>query len=208
MLFERAWELRRRGSEARREHLKNELQRIESDVGRLIDRIVETSAPTVAAALEKRVRDLEERKLIVGEQIANCGRPVRSFEESVRTPLNFLANPWLLWNSGELTQRRALLKLAFQERPRYARNEGFRTPNLALPFKLLEGFAMPELVMASQPGQSSNPEGTDSEQETLSPETAEDLFSVLEHWDSELKRLQPEKPLAKAPATQKGGSAP
>ncbi|GMV84114.1 MAG: hypothetical protein AMXMBFR7_52980 [Planctomycetota bacterium] len=151
-LFERAWHFRRLGSENRKQALGDELRRIESDVARLIDRIVGSNAPTVAAALERRVQELEGRKVLVAEQMANCGRPVRSFEESLRTALNFLARPWQLWSSGDLSHQRALLKLAFQEKPRYARDGGFRTPNLALPFKLLAQFSAPDLVMASPRG--------------------------------------------------------
>jgi hypothetical protein len=71
-------------------------------VEQLLDRIVETGAPTVIAAYEKRIRKLEERKIVIGEQMEKSGRPVRSFEETVRTALEFLATPCLIWNSEPL----------------------------------------------------------------------------------------------------------
>jgi len=51
--------------------------------------------------------------------------------------LNFLANPWNLWASERLEHKKAVLKLAFVDRLAYVRNEGFRTPDLALPLKVL-----------------------------------------------------------------------
>jgi site-specific DNA recombinase len=39
-----------------------------------------------------------------------------------------------------LEHKKAVLKLAFADRLAYVRNEGFRTPNLALPFKVLADF--------------------------------------------------------------------
>ena len=41
-----------------------------------------------------------------------------------------------------------MLKLAFVNRPAYVRNEGFRTVELALPFKGLESFRNPKMQMA------------------------------------------------------------
>jgi site-specific DNA recombinase len=38
--------------------------------------------------------------------------------------LTFLANPWKLWESGNINLRRAVLKLAFAERIQYCRIQG------------------------------------------------------------------------------------
>ena len=65
---------------------------------------------------------------------------MRSFDETVRTTLDFLSNPWKLWASGRLEDRRAVLKLAFADRLVYSRNEGVRTANTTLPFKVLGVF--------------------------------------------------------------------
>jgi len=54
--------------------------------------------------------------------------------------LQFLANPWKLWDSGNITLRRILLRLAFVDRFTYHRIEGARTPELAIPFKALSVF--------------------------------------------------------------------
>ncbi|HUE84502.1 MAG TPA: hypothetical protein VMO26_00340 [Vicinamibacterales bacterium] len=49
-----------------------------------------------------------------------------------------------------------MLKLAFADRLTYARNEGFRTPDLALPFKVLADLKSPKSMMARPEGQTSN----------------------------------------------------
>ena len=48
--------------------------------------------------------------------------------------------------------KRAVLKLAFKERLTYARNEGFRTPNIALPFRALADFSGEKVAMALPTG--------------------------------------------------------
>ncbi len=109
-------------------------------------------AAKIRLAYETRIHKLEEQKIIVSEKIANCGRPVRGFEETLRTSLNFLGNPLKLWVSERLEDKRAVLKLAFADKLAYVRKEGFRTPNLTLPFKALASFKMGEIEMARSKG--------------------------------------------------------
>jgi site-specific DNA recombinase len=99
-------------------------------------RILDTSVPAVVGAYEERVRKLENDKLLIQEELAFAGRPVSTFDTTLRTALAFLANPWRLWSSERLVDRRAVLKLTFAERLRYKRNEGSRTPDLSLPLRV------------------------------------------------------------------------
>jgi site-specific DNA recombinase len=113
----------------------------------LLDRIVEAKTQLVAHALEERVEKLTKEKLALGENIASGGQPLRSFDQSLRTALTFLSNPWKLWSFDRIECKRTVLKLAFADNLHYARNEGFRTPNLALPFMALADFSSPERRM-------------------------------------------------------------
>ena len=91
---------------------------------------------------------LEEQKIVLSEKVANCGRPLRGFDETLRTSLDFLASPWNLWASERLEDKRAVLKLTFADRLAYVRNEDFRTPNLSLPFKVLADLSADKSKMA------------------------------------------------------------
>ena len=51
--------------------------------------------------IENRIRELESQRIIVSEQVAQAGRPIRSFDDTVRTALKFLASPWKLWKVFE-----------------------------------------------------------------------------------------------------------
>ena len=59
-----------------------------------------TANKRAITAHENRIRRLEERKIEINERIANCGRPLRSFDETLRTSLEFLVNPWNLLGFG------------------------------------------------------------------------------------------------------------
>jgi site-specific DNA recombinase len=151
-MFEDLWNYRLASAEASRTSLKAELAKVERDIERFLDRIAQAEPLSVITVYENRIRRLEERKIEISEKIANCGRPLRGFDETLRTSLDFLANPCNLWASERLEHKKAVLKLAFGDRLTYVRNEGFRTPDLALPFKVLADLKSPKSKMARPRG--------------------------------------------------------
>ena len=139
-MFKQIWEARVAQIGSQGAALKSELLKIEKQITQSIDRAIATDAPAMIAVYEGKVVELTTQKSLVQERIANAGRPASSFDASLRTALDFLANPSKLWNSGSLEHRRAVLKLTFAGQLRYRRNEGFRTADLSLPFKALRSF--------------------------------------------------------------------
>ncbi len=138
-MFEELWSRRAALAEAQKKALTVELAQKEKAIAQVLDRILETSLPSVIAAFEERVRKLETEKLLIEDQIANAGRPSMSFDDTLRTALDFLASPWKLWSEGKFEHRKMVLKLTFADRLRYNRIGGFRTANTSLPFRVLGG---------------------------------------------------------------------
>ncbi len=132
--------------------LKREAVQVDKKIESLLDRIVETENPRVIAAYEKRLSKLETDKLILMEKQRNGVKPAHSFDDLFELATSFLANPWKLWESGQLTLKRTVLRLAFSERIAYCRNEGLRTPKTTLPFKVLEGLHIGKCKMAEPKG--------------------------------------------------------
>ena len=151
-MFKDLWDHRLASGVARAKSLKLELSKVNQQVEHFLDRIADASVPSVVSAYEVRIKALEDRKIVLAENIAQCGRPVRSFDETLRTAFDFLGNPWKLWASGRFEDQRTVLKLAFSERLAYKRNEGFRTPHLSLPFKALRHFEGVDFNMAERAG--------------------------------------------------------
>ncbi len=108
------------------------------------------------------------------QQAANYTAPTGTFEEKLEPALQFLANPWKLWQTGQIALRRAVLRLTFTERLAYHRNEGARTPQLALPFKVLESVRAGKSDLVRPIGATSNT-------------NFDALFETLEEWDTYLK---------------------
>ena len=128
--------------------LKQDVARIEKDIDRFLTRIVETEQPTVIAAYERKISELEKQKLLAVEKLANGARPRKAFEELFELALGFLSNPCKLWESGHLPLRKMVLRLTFSERLSYHRETGFSNPNLSLPFSLLTDIGRGEIEMA------------------------------------------------------------
>ena len=72
-----------------------------------------------------------------GEKLSNSSTQRGKFEDFIELSLKFLSSPWKIWESGNMTLRRTVLRLVFTERLAYCRNEGYRTPKTTLPFKAL-----------------------------------------------------------------------
>ena len=147
-IFTKLWQKKADLAAQEQKALADELAKLDKQVAQLLDRVVDASVPSVIAAYEDKIRKLEEDKLLVREKMSSAGEPASTYEDTLRTALDFLANPWNLWKSGDLEQQKLVLKLTFSERLRFKRKEGLRTTNLSLPFKVLGDFFEGEKGMA------------------------------------------------------------
>ncbi len=118
----------------------------------MIDRLVDTETPTLASAYEARLKEIEEQKVFLTEKLAESGKIRIPFREAYRTAIDFLANPWNLWQSDRFEDKRSVPKLVFADRLTYVRNKGYRTAKSTLPFKALGAFYDSESEMATPEG--------------------------------------------------------
>ena len=149
-MFKDVWAQRMAQAESMLHGLKREAVQVDKKIESLLDRLVETENPRVIAAYEKRLSKLETDKLVLAEKQQNGVKPAHSFDDLFELATSFLANPWKLWESGQLTLKRTVLKLAFYERIAYCWNQGLRTPKTTLPFKVLEGLHIGKCEMADR----------------------------------------------------------
>ena len=139
-MFKDLWEDRQELVQQEVRSMKAQLPTIERQVDKFLHRLIQTENPTAIKHYENEITKLDEQKILLNEKIKNCGRPLRSFDESYRTAMTFLANPCYLWSSDRLEEKRMVLRLVFADKLPYQRNEGYRTAQIALPFRVLEGF--------------------------------------------------------------------
>lgn len=151
-MFRDLWDARMIAAHSQGATLEKDIKLVEKKIADLLDRVVEASSSSVVRAYEKRIDELEMQKAIMRDKIANCGKPLKGFNETYRTAFDFLANPCKLWNSPRIEDRRAVLKLVFAEQLPYARGEGYRTAQISMPFKMLGGTNMAENGMVRAVG--------------------------------------------------------
>ena len=141
-MFKRAWDNRATRADEQAITLKQDIVRFDKQVETLLERIVVATNTSVIAAYEAKIARLELQKKVALEKLELSAHSQQSFETKFEHACNFLASPCKLWESGQLHFKRMGLRLAFSEHISYKKDEGFRTPNLFMPFKMLEDMSM------------------------------------------------------------------
>lgn len=136
-MFRDIWEENRKVAKLQAQAMKSEAKKVDQSIQQYLDRIIETEDKSVIKAYESRVQSLNVEKTALQEKIANCGRPLVDYDTTFRTAQLFLENPFILWDSERLEDKRAVLKMAFSEPLKYDRKLGFRTAEISMPFKML-----------------------------------------------------------------------
>ena len=137
LMFKDAWSLRLAESYQHKDQITAQLRDTEKQVETLLERIVESDNPIVTRAYEAKIAKLERKRLLLAEKALQTVPAKGRLEEFIEPALNFLANPWNLYENGSLAFKRTVLRLAFAEPLSYSRKEGYRTAESAIPFKLL-----------------------------------------------------------------------
>ena len=132
--------------------LRKDIAAIDRKIDQFLERVTEADGDILITTYEKKIKELTKQKALMAERIASCGKPLKSFGETYRTAFDFLANPFKLWNSERLEDRRAVLKLVFAERLPYSRNDGYQTAKISMPFKLIGSSNMHQNGMVPHAG--------------------------------------------------------
>ena len=118
----------------------------------MMEKIADAESNTAIAAYERRIARLNKDRLLRIDKLASGTIPQRPFEEMFELALQFLVNPWKLWASDRLEDKRTVLKLTFDERLAYCRNQGLRTQKTTIPFNVLGDINMGKCHMAERQG--------------------------------------------------------
>lgn len=136
-MFKRAWTQRIEQAQAIALSCKREAEKIDRQVEKLLDRVVEAGTDSVIRAYEKKIAGLERQSLVLREKSQSVAQPKQPFDALFELAIQFLANPSKLWDSGKMEHRNLVLRLTFAERLRYSAETGFRTPKTTFPFSIL-----------------------------------------------------------------------
>ncbi len=136
-MFKKWWSYRQVHLQQRGQSLDGEIAKLDQQIESVMDKLVESDSVSITKAYEKRIKKLETDKAVLVEKSSQSLRTLRSFDSALRTSLDFISKPHKVWASGQIEDKRAVLKLVFPSGFQYHRNEGLRTPKTPLPFKVL-----------------------------------------------------------------------
>ncbi len=136
-MFRKIWDTRVAQAKAQGRAIKQELKALETRMQKTLDRIVGADSAAVANALEQKYNDMELQRAVLAEKAAIPSSNSHHFNEKLELSLQFLANPWKIWQNGSFDLRRTVLKLVLTHPFRYHRETGPRTPEISFPFNAL-----------------------------------------------------------------------
>ena len=142
MMLTNAWSQRLAQSNAVKAELNREIAASDTQLDALLDRIVDANNPTVIAAYEKKIANLEQHKLILAEKVAKKTTQKRTPEQLFELAVQFLSNPWNIWSNGDLTLKKTVLRLVFKAPLTYDRQTGLRTPQTSVIFRFLDEISL------------------------------------------------------------------
>ncbi len=155
-MFKTLWANHSAAHHERMDTAQKGLKALETRLQGVIERAIHATRPSLINAYEGEIERLEHQRSVEEERLARMEREgalkTPDFEKAYRTAMEFLANPLKLWRSQRIEDRRAAVKLTFASQLRYKRNDGYRTADIALPFRVLGDLTQPGSSMVRTAG--------------------------------------------------------
>ncbi len=130
------WQARQLDVETVRRERQRKLDDIQKQIDGCLEVLQRCHNPTVVQRLEETVDALEAKRLRLGGRIKKSKDGEVDFETALDRVLDFLSNPLGMWQTGDLQQRRLVLRLVFEEPLVYDRETGFATASFSLPIRV------------------------------------------------------------------------
>ncbi len=132
------WSKKVSEADKQRNNSENALDDVRAKIRNILDRLSKTDNDNLVRTYEKEIEKLtnEEQILENQSQVMRSRKP--DFGTALDITFNFLKNPYLYWMKDDLKSKHLVLKLVFEDRIIYDRENGFGTANLSLPLRVFE----------------------------------------------------------------------
>lgn len=138
-IFETLWNEYTNGAKKAQQDLKRELNLIEEEIKKVIDKITNTESDLVSKALENKVEDLEKKRLQTRYKLESFQDHAKDFRTPLKRVMEFIKDTDSIWINGSTDERKMLLNLVFDGDLWYDLNSGFRTPHLSSLYSAFQG---------------------------------------------------------------------
>ena len=141
-MFADLWEQQANKAAERAAARRKRVKQIDGDIDNLVERIIDAQNARVISGYEGRIEKLEREKYALLELSgAESAHKTMGYRELFELSMRFLSSPWKLWDSGNITLQRLVLKLGFSAPITYCRKTGELNTKTSLPFRVLEQFS-------------------------------------------------------------------
>lgn len=130
------WNKKINDVEAIRKKRNERLATVKKDIKDYCDLIKSTRSNTVRRTYEERIEELEMEQLRLGEKQQDTSARQYEFEPALNKVIEFIKDPFLMWSTGNLAQKRLVLRMVFDELLIYDHKTGFYTATFSLPVEL------------------------------------------------------------------------
>ncbi|UWR78113.1 recombinase family protein [Phaeobacter inhibens] len=137
-----AWDQRTAHSDSGKAQIKRDIALLDKQQDSLLEKLVDATNAKVVSAYEDKVAKLEDEKLLLTDKLTQNSKPRYTKREIFELLTTFLSNPWNVWEKGNLTLRKNVLRMAFESPLAYDRENGFRTPQASVIFEFLADFTL------------------------------------------------------------------
>lgn len=121
---------------ARNQTIQQEMKQLDKDVNGYVERIAETTQARVIKAYEKKIEELENKRIGIQENLNNAQLVNFNFETAVDVVFKFIEKPSVEWERRIFRRQQMVLKLVFTRPLTYEKGRGYGTTDFSLPFAL------------------------------------------------------------------------
>ncbi|MDD5103924.1 MAG: recombinase family protein [Candidatus Peribacteraceae bacterium] len=125
---------------------------VENDIKFFTDRLKETRTPALVHVYEEKILELDAERTRLGEKVMPKKKPDFDFGTALNGAMAFISEPYTMWKTGDLSQRRLVLRMVFEEPLVYDMATGFGTAKFSLPINLACIMELDALEVVEMPG--------------------------------------------------------
>jgi len=167
------WQAKMLDVEAVRMERKQKVDAIEKEIAEYVVAVKLCHDAVVIQTIEEKIDELRAKGLRLGGRIKRPRDGDYDFQTAVNLVFDFLKDPLFMWKTGDLGQKRLVLRLVFAEALTYNRERGFQTAPLSLPMAI-----------------SCVPELDEMEVVDMARKSSNRLVALIRQWAESMKPLQ------------------
>ncbi len=132
------WDKRMADVDSLKKNHEKELDNVRAKIRNFLDRLSKTENENLVKTYEKEIEKLSNEERMLENQVKVVRGTKPEFGTALDVVFDFLKNPYLYWKRDDLKSKHLVLKLVFDDRIIYDRENGFGTANLSLPLRVFE----------------------------------------------------------------------